>query len=130
VNTCKSMVAWLRAMDSLSTSKIFHTAKLPKFHVVHSYLRSDVTSMTNLQKLMNEIIIPRLSLISSIHHDAIEELKDWRPFKEKKTFSGTIHCEASLMALVYSFSGDKLQDVPPFTQKDNQELEYIFSVSM
>ena len=61
LNSCKSMVAWFRAAASLSRSKIFRIAELPNFHVVHLYLRSDVSMMTNLEELMQEIILPNLS---------------------------------------------------------------------
>ena len=126
------MIAWLRAAVSLSRSKIFRIADLPKFHVVHSYLRSDVSRMTNLQELMNEIILPKLSPILHINNDAIiGELIDLRKLKTKVKFPGTFYCEASLMALVHLFSDEKPhKSISPFSHQQTQELGSIFSVSM
>src|ERR1700678_4101096 len=82
VNSCKSMVAWFRATAALSLSKIFRIADLPKFHVVHSYLRSD-PSMTNLQALMNEKILPKLNPILFANNPTIiQELKNRSDLKD------------------------------------------------
>lgn len=121
--SCKSMVAWLRAGMSLSRSKIFRIAELPKFHVVHSYLRSDVSSTTNLQELMKETLLPRLMP----GNDAlIQQLIDRSDFKKKVKFSGTIHCEALLMALIHSFSVEPPQKrIPPFSQQKTQTPYFL-----
>ena len=62
LNSCKSMVAWLRAAIFLSHSKDFSDRQVTKVpRRIHSYLRSDVSTMTNLQELMEKTILPRLS---------------------------------------------------------------------
>jgi hypothetical protein len=84
--------------------------------------------MTNLQVL----ILPRLSLISRINNDAIiEKLIDLDELKTTLKFTGTIHCEAPLMALVHSFSVEELpKRILPFSQEMIRKLGPIFSVRM
>ena len=87
--------------------------------------------MTNLQELMNNKILPKLSPISRINNDAIiKQLIDLNELKTKLKFTGTIHCEASLMALVLSFSVEELpKRILPFSQEIIRKLGPIFSVS-
>jgi hypothetical protein len=60
----------------------------------------------------------------------IQQLKNHSDLNKVK-FTGTIHCEASLMALAHLFSAERLlKRIPPFSQEKTQELELIFSVSM
>jgi len=105
---------------------------LPKFHVVLSYLPSDVGDMTDLRSLMMETIFPRLNQHPKLDKQSIiEELLARPDFATKKRFTGTMHCEASLMALIYSFSvAPPGRAVAPFTKKITQLLREIFVVSL
>jgi hypothetical protein len=123
------MVAWLRESLSLSRSKLFRTDELPEFHIVHVYLPSDLSSMTKLPDLMEKTILPKLKSRSTVFVQQLIQRKD---FKAKSKFSGTIHCEASLMALVHSFSsvGPSQKTVHPFSKQATEELTAICSVSI
>ena len=128
---CKAMVTWLRASLSLGRSKLFRASALPEFHIVLSYQRSDISSMADLPNLMKRTILPRLRSFGPDNHTLIQQLIDSKGFNKKSKFSGTIHCEASLMALVHSFSVEPSQkNIAPFTPKRTLELMNIFSVSI
>jgi hypothetical protein len=104
---------------------------LPVFHIVHTYLRSDLSSMMNLQDLMKTTILPRLKKRSGIDNEAaIQQLLEREDFTRKSRFSGTIHCEATLMALVHSFSSavPLQKEVPPFSKQRTMELMPLFLV--
>jgi hypothetical protein len=100
---CKAVLAWLRAGISLSRSKLFR-GPLPKFHVVYLYLPIDNSSMMGLRNLMMDVILPKLGLFQDIDNTAlIQRLLDREDFANEKKFTGKIHCEATLMALVHSY---------------------------
>jgi hypothetical protein len=130
---CKSMVAWVRGSASLSRSKLFQMETLPECYIVHAYLCSDLGSITKLPDLMEKTILPKLKSTAGIDNNAfIRQLIGRKDFKGKSKFSGTIHCEASLMALVHMFSsvGPSEKRVHPFSEKTTRELKAIFSVSI
>ena len=129
---CKMMVAWLRASKSLGRSKLFRASALPEFHIVLSYQRSDISSMANLPNLMMTTILPRLRTTPGRDNNfLIQQLIGSNGFYKKSKFSGTIHCEASLMALVHSFTVKSSQNkISPFTKPRTSALKNIFSVSI
>jgi hypothetical protein len=128
---CKATVAWIRAAHSLSRSKIFQMDPLPKFHIVHTYLPSDVGEMANIRSLMMETILPQLNQQPDIDkRSIIEGLIARSDFANKNEFTGTVHCEAELMAPIHCFSvADAGRPIPPFTKKVAQRLRNIFVVS-
>jgi hypothetical protein len=126
---CKMMVAWLRASFSLGDSNLFRASELPEFHIILLYQRSDISSMADLPNLMKTIIPPRLML--GPDNNTLQQLIDSKGFNKKSKFSGTIHCEALLMALIHSFSvGSPQKRIAPFSEQRTLELKNIFSVSI
>jgi hypothetical protein len=125
------MVNWLRASESLGRSKLFRASALPEFHIVLSYQRSDISSMADLPNLMKTTVLPRLRRFGRDNNALIQQLIDSKGFNKKSKFSGTIHCEASLMALLHSISvGLSRKKIAPFSKQTTDELKNIFSVSI
>jgi hypothetical protein len=98
--------------------------------MVHSYLSVNNSSMADLETIMKTLILPELSSIpdAAAHLDRLLNLKG---FAKKIRFSGKIHCEATMMALIYSFMpklGSKPTCVPPFTNKVTTTLRPLLSV--
>lgn len=84
--------------------------------------------MTDLRTLMKEIILPKLTNIpdAATHINRILELDS---FVMKILFTGKIHCEATMMALIHSFTSKLLTNrVAPFTNRVTPDLRPLFSV--
>lgn len=128
---CRAVLAWIRAGLSLSGSKLFRDP-LPKFHLVRSFLPMHIATMTKLSDLMTNTILPELKPSSGVDiSDAIQRLLRRQDFANKTKFTGKIHCEATLMALVHSFSSAQpSQRVPPFSKRATQDLRDLFAVSL
>ena len=78
---------------------------------------------------MRDVILPRLQ--GDDKEDRIEELLKVQNFGNKTRFTGTIHCEATLMALVHSFSSAAPSAiVPPFSDQETGDLKPVFRVSI
>lgn len=127
VRCCMAMVAWHRAGLSLSQSKIFKE-RLPEFHMVFSYRSPHNSSMDDIRTLMKELVLPKLTRTipdAATHVDRILNDK----FTKKLQFTGKIHCETTMMALVHSFtSKPPTKCVPPFTKGTTPDLRPLFSV--
>ena len=77
---------------------------------------------------MKEIILPKLTHIpdAATHVNRLLELDS---FVMQTLFTGKIHREVTMMALIYSFASKLLtKRVAPFTNKDTPDLRPLFSV--
>jgi hypothetical protein len=92
----------------------------------------DNSSMMSLRNLMMDVILPKLSLFRDVDNTAlIQQLLDRQDFANNKKFTGKIHCEATLMALVHSFTSTAPpKRVLPFSKQRTQDLMPLFSVSI
>ncbi|RDB28929.1 hypothetical protein Hypma_016125 [Hypsizygus marmoreus] len=131
---CQEPVAWLRAGKALSRSRFFK-ASLPRLNVIHVYKPPNSRMMTSPRDIMLEIILPKL--ITSSANDIstlIQRRIDQDDFKNSTEFSGTIHCQASLMGLIYSFSPGVSStsiptsaSAPPLSKDTTEILQDIFT---
>jgi hypothetical protein len=126
---CRAVLAWVRATLSLSRSKIFRNP-LPRFHLIRTFLPMHKRTMTQLPDLMTKIILPKLEDSYGLDNsDAINQLLVRKDFANKTEFTGKIHCEATIMALVHSLSSTS-RKVAPFSKDVTAHLRPFFTVSV
>jgi hypothetical protein len=96
--------------------------------MIFSYHSTHNSSMTDLETLMKTVILPELSSIpdAATHVDRLLNLEK---FAKKVLFTGKIHCEATMMALIHSFTSIvSSKRVAPFTNRITPDLRPLFSV--
>jgi hypothetical protein len=131
IRYCRALLAWVRAALSLSRLKIFRDP-LARFHLICTYLPMHNKTMTQLPDLMTKIILPKLEPSYGLDNSvAINQLVVRKDFanKNKTEFTGKIHCEATIMALVHSFSS-RSRRVAPFSKDVTAHLRPFFTVSV
>jgi hypothetical protein len=97
----QTIIAWLHALSSLNRSKLFRSGLPLTLNIVHTPDSPQASYMLPMVDLLKEFL-PFVTLgMSQENRDAIfQELLTFLRSPTSDKFSGTVHCEAILMALI------------------------------
>jgi hypothetical protein len=109
----QTVVAWNHAFTYLDHSKLFRSGLEVTINIIQPP-PSFGTDDLEIEKLLDEFLLEVSGPESKSYLDDREKIIESFKLKALKRFSGAVHCEATLMTLIYAYSsGQEISNVPP-----------------